>query len=84
MCVAAICIELINSQCNFCNTATLNACFSVDQYVPCDASGVVNTNAISTCPPGLICNTNFASPCSSATMPSCNTAHVLTPTTTTT
>jgi hypothetical protein len=74
--------------CNECNKATRFACFSQIQYMPCDASGVVDIAALATCSAGLVCVSAgaavVASPCTLTGPPSCATLPVPLVTTTTT
>ncbi|XP_070492467.1 uncharacterized protein [Chironomus tepperi] len=83
----------IHGKCNVCNTTTLFACFSIDQYIPCDATGVFNLTGLETCGTMQVCNNNVAgtTPCVPiANGASCKTPHVqltnttTSPTTTTT
>lgn len=80
--------EVMGQQCNLCNKDTRFACFSVSQYIPCDANGFLNLEAIANCPAGFNCvnsgSTILASPCIITGTPTCSTALVPLVTTTTT
>ncbi|KAL7050200.1 hypothetical protein ACKWTF_003986 [Chironomus riparius] len=49
----------IQAKCNVCNKTSLFACFSIDQFIPCDVNGVFDLAALGTCSSGMVCNQNL-------------------------